>query len=184
MLPLPHIRIANHVRRVLESRYSYKVSAFPFVLGSIYPDFTYKTFHYKHNILDALREARLFSRIAAEAGSFRRSFQLGVICHYTADSFCDAHIMPQNYSKIQHLLYEIRQSRAFRRGLTDAEKSAMNSGDPFKSKDLHGFIRRYRDFLSRRHSYKEECDAAVQGSVSLLKSLLKAIPGGKTAQVC
>ena len=102
-----------------------------------------------------------------------RSFRLGEICHYTADSFCRVHIHHDQYTLKEHMLYEMRQSRQMKRQLPLAGKLAMEDVYPSRSGALERFFSEQREFAAQKHSYEEETNAVVRGCVLVLHSLAR-----------
>lgn len=170
MLVTAHIKIAKQVRDVLSEKFNLKISLPMFTLGSIFPDFNLKTCRNEHNFFDVVSSARRFVR-AAPHSQWARSFGLGIVCHYTTDSFCDAHIRPAKYSVVSHFLYEMRGTARIRRQARGAKRMAQLASYPTKNNAISGYIAKYRDYIKASHSYEEECTAAVQNSVLILSGI-------------
>lgn len=170
MLVTAHIKIARQVRDVLREKFNVKISLPMFALGSIFPDFNVKTCQNEHNFIDVVSSARRFVR-AAPHSQWARSFGLGIVCHYTTDSFCDAHIRPAKYNVISHFFYEMRGTARIRHQARAAKKLAQLASYPTKSNAVSCYISKYRDYIKVSHTYEEECTAAVQNSVLILSGI-------------
>lgn len=170
MLMIPHIRIANRVRQVMERRFGGDLNPLAFALGSVFPDISKKTETGYHDAAEAICQMRRY-RMEAPAGRWRSSFRQGMICHFAADGFCRAHIGRAEYSFRQHVAYEARQCRWLKRSLSRAQRLALAAPCPAGSQALELFVRRQREFAAHRRGYRQEAEYALQGCVAALRSL-------------
>lgn len=162
-----HIRIAKQVHEILHDKFGAKLSFAAFALGSIFPDIDAKTRNNKHNFSDAVKSLKEILK-DAPCCSLSNSFWLGTICHYTTDSFCDAHIKPAKYNILTHFKYEARQTRHIKHEVARAKKLAQLASYPTKSNAIFCYLQKYSDFIKQKRTYMEECDAAVQNSVTMI----------------
>lgn len=169
MLMIPHIRIANRVRQVMERRFDERINPAAFALGSVFPDILKRTETGYHDVAEAVCQMRRY-RMEAPKGRWRSSFRRGMICHFAADSFCQAHIGRGQYTRRGHVLYEIRQCRQLKRSLGQAEKAALACSYPAGDQAMSRFLQDQRQFASRRRSYRQEAEAVVKGCVMALRS--------------
>lgn len=168
MLMIPHIRIASRVRQVMERQFDARLNPVAFALGSVFPDILKRTETGYHDVAEAACQAHRY-RMEAPQGRWRSSFRLGMICHFAADSFCQAHIGRGQYTRRGHALYEARQCRQLKRNLGRAQRLALTCSYPAGDQAMNRFLQDQRDFASRRRSYRQEAEAAVKGCVMALR---------------
>lgn len=178
MLMIPHIRIARRVNHVMRQRFQIKLSPALFALGNIFPDIAKRTNTGYHDIHEALSRVEVYQAKKAP-GRFRESFRLGVICHYTADSFCQVHIRHQEYSLREHVRYEMLQSRQMKRQLGEARALALAASYPARQTALENFQQAHQEFIAQGRSFVEETNAVIHNCVLLLHALS---PKGKVSK--
>lgn len=175
MLLIPHIRIARRVNDVMNSKFQMKLSPAIFALGSIFPDISKRTVTGYHDVHEAVSTVREYQSRQPRS-RWGESFRLGMICHYTADSFCQVHIHHNDYTLRQHMQYEMRQSRQIKRQLGAARELAMACNYPSKAAALDAFLQDHQEFIGKRRSFAEETNAVVKNCVLVLHGLGRSDP--------
>ncbi len=170
MLLIPHIRIARRVNDVMRSKFQIKLSPAIFALGSIFPDIAKHTNTGYHDVHEAVSTVQDYQSRQPRS-RWGESFRLGIICHYTADSFCQVHIHHNDYTLRQHMKYEMQQSRQMKRQLGTARELAMACSYPTRAAALEAFLQDHREFVANRRSYVEETNAVVKNCVLVLHGL-------------
>lgn len=168
MLMIPHIRIASRVRQVMERRFDDRLNPLAFALGSVFPDILKRTETGYHDVAEAACQTLRY-RTKTPRGRWRRSFRLGMICHFAADSFCQPHISRSQYTRRQHVLYEARQCRQLKCSLGQAQRLALMCSYPAGDQAMSRFLQDQQEFASRRRSHRQEAEAVVKGCVMALR---------------
>ncbi len=119
MLIQTHWIIGKAVSKTLDSKIAWDYPAFQY--GCVVPDLLHRypdhTFGESQNFITSLvKKLQRAGMDIKQSGEDRRFFvRLGIVCHYIADCFCQAHNDPGYDGLIAHLYYETRLQEEFNR---------------------------------------------------------------------
>lgn len=177
-----HIYIGRLLHRELTDLLPYKLNKVAFVLGNVAPDYMPHIVthpHYASKSSDYL-DGRI-EYIANRPGFcdldpfISTSFRLGVVAHYIADFFCEAHANGKIGNAREHLQYEDWLDN-YRRGRVHEldRKDWLGGFEPFTHEgDITGFLKkRINEYKTKAISIDNDIRSAIEVGLKVIASVL------------
>lgn len=177
-----HFFIGRLLHRELTEIYPYELNKAAFVIGNIAPDYSPLVVTHPHY---ASRSQNFLSRrirgLANRPGIcdldplLSTSFQLGMITHYIADFFCEAHANGKIGNAREHLQYEDWLDN-YRRGRAEELRSVdwLEAFEPFtRAKDIVAYLKeRVAVYKQQPISVDNDIRSAIEVGMKVVASVI------------
>jgi hypothetical protein len=184
-----HLLLAEKIARGISADLPEQLPLGPFLLGAVYPDFSPRYKKISHNLEGALPTMQelipsVWSAGTSQAISERQAFEMGIICHFLCDFFCQAHNFKEYQSVFCHVCYEIQMDIFIYNGLRKPTATMIRSFNDFQVKPqgvMELIENTHQQYLTATRALMTDLCFAVACSTAVMKNCLRHDISIKTA---
>lgn len=180
MFTQSHLLLADTIVHRIYPELPIKFNLKPFLFGAVYPDFSPVYKKIDHNLDGALPVVQKLIHSVRAAGSSgeineQQAFDMGIICHFICDFFCQAHNFREYQLFFNHVWYEIKMDIFIHSALRESKVLMNKSFNEFQTRpqNVMELIRNvHQQYLAATPALMTDLNFAVACSTSVMKICL------------